>query len=169
MTMSFGERLVELRKEKGYTRETFAEELGISKYTLRNYELSVNDPGSNFLMQISDFFNVSIDYLLCRTNDREQIFSYNLKSSEYKHIEKYRSLDTLGRETVNTVLDCEFERINAINDLKAQYEELKSRTVKRAVTYSNELIAAHERTDIDVTEEMKKHDDDIMNDDSEWE
>lgn len=32
-----------------------------------------------------------------------------------------------------------------------------------------ELNAAHARTDIEVTEEMKKHDDDIMNDDSEWE
>ena len=30
-------------------------------------------------------------------------------------------------------------------------------------------VAAHERTDIEVTEEMRKHDDDIMNDDSEWE
>ena len=30
------------------------------------------------------------------------------------------------------------------------------------------LNAAHERADIEVTEEMKKHDDDIMNDDSEW-
>ena len=29
--------------------------------------------------------------------------------------------------------------------------------------------AAHERTDIEVTDEMRKHDDDIMNDDSEWE
>lgn len=31
------------------------------------------------------------------------------------------------------------------------------------------LQAAHERTDIKVTKEMKKHDDNIMNDDSEWE
>lgn len=32
-----------------------------------------------------------------------------------------------------------------------------------------ELEAAHTRTDIQLTDEMKKHDDDIMNDDSEWE
>ena len=30
-------------------------------------------------------------------------------------------------------------------------------------------VAAHERTDVNVTDEMKKHDDDIMNDDSKWE
>mgnify|MGYP004638466503 FL=1 len=33
---------------------------------------------------------------------------------------------------------------------------------------SLESIAAHERTDIEVTDDMKKHDDDIMNDDSLW-
>lgn len=31
------------------------------------------------------------------------------------------------------------------------------------------VAAAHERTDIEVTEEMRKHDDNIMTDDSEWE
>lgn len=30
-------------------------------------------------------------------------------------------------------------------------------------------VAAHERTDIEVTDEMKKHDDDLMGDDSNWE
>lgn len=35
------------------------------------------------------------------------------------------------------------------------------------ITYGTN--AAHERTDINVTDEMRKHDDKIMNDDSEWE
>lgn len=34
--------------------------------------------------------------------------------------------------------------------------------------YQVELAAAHERTDIEATESMRKHDDDIMMDDSEW-
>ncbi len=41
--------------------------------------------------------------------------------------------------------------------------------INRYIKHEPELAAAHERTDIEVTEEMKKHDDDIMNDDSEWE
>ena len=45
--MTFGERLIDLRKTRKYTREALAEELNISKYTLRNYELSVNEPGSH--------------------------------------------------------------------------------------------------------------------------
>lgn len=108
--MNFGERLIELRKAKGYTREAFAEYLGISKYTLRNYELSVNDPGSSFLKQISDIFNVSIDYLLGLTNEKERMSPYSLKTSEYEHIKKYRSLDQFGQETVSYILDRELER-----------------------------------------------------------
>ena len=62
--MSFGERLINVRKEHGYTRESLAQELGISKFTLRNYELESTEPGHTFLKQISDFFNVSVDYLM---------------------------------------------------------------------------------------------------------
>ena len=71
--MTFGERLIDLRKTRKYTREALAEELNISKYTLRNYELSVNEPGSSFLKQVSDFFDVSIDYLMGMTNEKEKI------------------------------------------------------------------------------------------------
>lgn len=167
--MTFGERLAALRKENGYnTRNEFAEKLGIPSTTLRNYETDAREPGHTFLKQISELFNVSVDYLLCLTDEKEVLNTFRLRTSEQNLIEKYRSLDTLGRETVNTVLDCEFERINTINDLKAQYEELKSRTVKRAVTYSNELLAAHARTDVDVTEEDIQHDLDLMDDDG-WE
>ena len=60
--MNFGERLINVRKEHGYTRESLAKALGISKYTLRNYELGATEPGHTFLKQISDFFHVSINY-----------------------------------------------------------------------------------------------------------
>lgn len=151
--MTFGDRLIELRKSRGFTREAFADYLGISKYTLRNYELSVNDPGSTFLKQISNIFNVSIDYLLCLTNEKEKTSSYQLKSTEYDHIKKYRALDSHGKEMVDFTLEKEWERS----------------TVSIETNCKTVLKAAHERTDIKVTDEMRKHDDAIMNDDSEWE
>lgn len=118
--MKFGDRLSELRKEKGFTRETFADYLGISKYTLRNYELSVNEPNSSFLKQISDIFDVSIDYLMGATNEKERILPYQLKSSEWEHIKKYRNLDDHGKETVDIVLDREAQRTQTITDLRRQ-------------------------------------------------
>ena len=62
-----------------------------------------------------------------------------------------------------------------LNDI---YDQLSSGNQDKVLQYSKnllsnqkmeeELAAAHERTDIEVTDQMRKHDDDIMMDDSEW-
>lgn len=149
--MDFGERLINVRKEHGYTRESFAKALGISKYTLRNYELGATEPGHTFLKQISDFFHVSIDYLMGLTNEKEILESFELNTVEKGIIKKYRDLDDHGKEMVDFTLEKEYERSKALSEPRI------------------ELQAAHERTDIEVTEEMKQHDDNIMKDDSGWE
>ena len=73
-----------------------------------------------------------------------------ISTSEKAVIELYRTLNTTGK-----------------NEAYKRIEELT--LIGRYVKYETDLAAAHERTDIEVTDEMKKHDDDIMNDDSEWE
>ena len=108
--MGLGRRIIQLRKENGYTREKLAEILGISPYTLRNYELEVTDAGHPFLIKVSDLFNVSIDYLMGVTEEREKMTSHSLKSSEYDMVEKYRFISTHspdGAVVVDTVLDRE--------------------------------------------------------------
>ena len=110
--MTFGERLTELRTSAGYTkRNDFADKLGIPSTTLRNYETDVREPGHTFLKQISEFFNVSVDYLLGLTDEKEVLNSFRLKSSEYKYIEKYRNLDDHGKNIVTTILNIEYDRI----------------------------------------------------------
>lgn len=52
---------------------------------------------------------------------------------------------------------------------KKRLQKLLLKSSEQIFNNENELHAAHERTDIEVTEEMRKHDDDIMTDDSEWE
>ncbi len=116
--MTFGERLTELRISCGYTkRNEFADKLGIPSTTLRNYETDVREPGHTFLKQISEFFNVSVDYLLGLTDEKEVLNTFRLKSSEYEHIKKYRDLDPQGKDMVDTVLDKEAERIKKFGKL----------------------------------------------------
>lgn len=144
--MTFGERITELRKENGYnTRNEFAEVLGIPSTTLRNYETGVREPGHTFLKKVSEFFNVSVDYLLCLTDDKKVLNSFQLQTSEKDMISKYRRLDSYGKDMVDTVLQKEYDRVSAAN-------------------HSPILMAAHERTDIDATDDMLKHDLDIMTD-----
>lgn len=135
--MSFGERLINVRKEHGYTRESLAQELGISKFTLRNYELEATEPGHTFLKQISDFFNVSVDYLMELSDEKERMTSYNLKSSEYEHIKKYRTLDSHGKDIVDTILIKEVERIQELEN-----ESASTPTPMRVVSYYQRLASA---------------------------
>lgn len=65
------------------------------------------------------------------------------------------------------------EYISFRNDVEMFYkkrlQKLLLKSSMQIFDSKHEVIAAHERTDIEVTDEMRKHDDDIMNDDSEWE
>lgn len=63
-----GKRLSELRKEKGMTQEELAKALNITRSALSLYEIGKRDPDSATLKKIADFFGVSIDYLLGRTD-----------------------------------------------------------------------------------------------------
>ncbi|WP_028042038.1 XRE family transcriptional regulator [Candidatus Stoquefichus massiliensis] len=109
--MTFGQRLVQLRKENGFkTRNELADKLKIPSTTLRNYETDVREPGHKFLKEISEFFNVSVDYLLCLTDEKEVLNSFRLKTAEYEHIKKYRNLDSHGQDLVDTVLLKEYDR-----------------------------------------------------------
>lgn len=62
--MSFGTRLTNLRKNLKLTQQELADKLGISRAALSHYEKDRRDPDSDTLIKLSDFFEVTIDYLL---------------------------------------------------------------------------------------------------------
>lgn len=59
-----GERLQELRKDRGISQAEFAKILGVSHYTVSSYECNRSDPDDNAKIIIARLFDVSIDYLL---------------------------------------------------------------------------------------------------------
>lgn len=70
--MTLGERLKSLREEQNISREDLAQKLGISYWALSKYENDEREPDYSTLLRLADFFSVSVDYLLCRTNVRKQ-------------------------------------------------------------------------------------------------
>ena len=71
---SIQERLWELRKDKGLNLEELSELTGISKSALGSYEKEdYKEINHGNLIALADFYGVSVDYLLCRTENREQI------------------------------------------------------------------------------------------------
>ena len=71
--MNFGENLQKLRKEKNISQEQLAEELHVSRQTIGKWENGVTYPETECLIQISDFFEVSIDTLLKETVTEQQL------------------------------------------------------------------------------------------------
>lgn len=64
--MTFGTRLNRLRKERGETAQSMASMLSIGVRSYRAYESGDREPNFETLVKISDYLNVSTDYLLCR-------------------------------------------------------------------------------------------------------
>ena len=62
-------RLKEIRKAKGISQLKMAMDLSTNQNTISRYETGEREPGIAELIRIADYFNVSIDYLLGRTNN----------------------------------------------------------------------------------------------------
>ena len=57
-----------LRKAKGYTQLSVQMQTGIEQALLSKYETGERVPPTETLIRLADFYNVSIDYILCRTD-----------------------------------------------------------------------------------------------------
>jgi transcriptional regulator with XRE-family HTH domain len=66
----FSSRLKDLRNEKRLTQKELAESLNLTHSTISKYERNDLEPSNEILLSISNFFDVSIDFLLGKTNDR---------------------------------------------------------------------------------------------------
>ena len=69
----FPDRLKELRNAKGVTQKKMAEYLGITEQAYGKYEYAMREPNHKTTIKLADFFDVSTDYLLGRSdNPRRQ-------------------------------------------------------------------------------------------------
>ena len=71
--MSFPERLADLRKSNSVTQKQLAAETGISEIGIRSYEGRRRQPTADKLISLADFFNVSLDYLVGRSDNPQRI------------------------------------------------------------------------------------------------
>lgn len=79
-------RIKALREKENISQKELAKNLGVSSSTIAMYETGKRNPDSDMLKRIGDYFNVSVDYLLGRTDSPTlQIIEYTDK--ELGHIE----------------------------------------------------------------------------------
>ncbi len=69
MKIILGERLKELREDRGYTQKQLSDKLGLNSVTYLHYEKEQREPPLSLLAEIAVFYGVSVDYLLGLNDD----------------------------------------------------------------------------------------------------
>ncbi len=67
--MNYKNRIAALRKNRNLTQDDMSTTLGISRAALSHYEKGRREPDYDTLITIADFFKVSLDYIMGRTDD----------------------------------------------------------------------------------------------------
>lgn len=103
----FSERLRQLREEKGLTQQELAEKLNIGRASISNYELGTRTPDIEVLNKLADFFGVTTDYLIGR--------------SEYKTFEEENMIKAYAK---NEIIDMNLKEIllNITNQFLKLYD-----------------------------------------------
>ena len=80
--MKLSDKLIELRKSKGWSQEDFAEKLDVSRQAISRWENGTALPDAQNIMRISKLFNVTSDYLLNDDHEGEIHISETEATSE---------------------------------------------------------------------------------------
>ena len=74
--MLVGERLADLRKDKGLHQKELAAIIGVTERSVSLYERELSSPRDEVMLKIARYFNVSLDYLLGLT-DHQISYDHN--------------------------------------------------------------------------------------------
>ena len=68
----FANRLVRLRKERKISSQVLADAIGLSRPAISRFEHGIDYPHANTLIALADYFDVSLDYLVGRSDDPQR-------------------------------------------------------------------------------------------------
>lgn len=183
---SIGENIKRIRIEKGLTQK----QLGnlctppMADSAIRRYENGNANPKLETLHKIADALGVylsdlepdwgefSTDEIVRDMSEMVRSSTKNSEKTLDNLIKTFQNIRTIKKPTKDELLIYHYSHLNDTGKSEAirQVEMLtKIPEYRQSDTITQVLNSAHECTDIEVTEEMRKHDDDIMMDDLEWE
>ena len=129
MNNDFPRIITLLRKEKGLSQKKAAADLNISQALLSHYEKGVRECGLEFVIKLSDYYNVSCDYLLGKTPNKNGI-TFNVEdipdSSQNKD-NKFKGsvLPILNKKLIVNSISIIFDMLQKCNN-KALITEVSS-------------------------------------------
>lgn len=79
--INIGDRLRDIRNDNNFTQAGLAEKLGLTRSAVNSWEIGLSLPSTQYLIQLSKLYSVSIDYLL-GLDEVERIDISNLDKNE---------------------------------------------------------------------------------------
>ena len=100
--------LKSLRNSIGISQQQLADVILVSQQSVNKYENHNVEPDIDTLIKISDYFNVSIDFLVGRTEIKDMASKLNLSDlsqAEQELIENYRQLGDKQKNCIKTLIE----------------------------------------------------------------
>lgn len=103
--------LKKLRNENNVTQQQLADAISVSQQSINKYENHNIEPDISTLIQIADYFNVTVDYLIGRTGDvcADKSCGSSLSRTELQIINKIRLLNKKQRDVLVSLIDSYLE------------------------------------------------------------
>lgn len=106
-------RIKQLRESHGLNMKEAARILNMPYTTYVNYEKGLREPTSEVLIDIADYFETTVDYLVGRVDEMGIIChrTQSLSSEDEELLRKFHCLDDRGKAAVMNVLNHEYESL----------------------------------------------------------
>lgn len=161
-----GKRIEIARTRAGLNKKELAKKIKVADSTIKRYEDGeIKKIKMPIIESIAYATAVNPMWIIGKTDDMEWVEYLEIQKESRRRFAKQWNLQFYEKKLLES------------------FSQLTDENKKRSINYTENLLilqnmdteqsallnAAHDRTDIEITEEMRKHDDDIMMDDSEWE
>lgn len=125
--MNYGNRLKQLRNKKGLSQKELTERLNINRSTYARYETSATQPDYETLERLADFYEVSVDYILGRTDNPSNEQTFN----PLKEIEKIANNFGIKDLSFYDIEEWKNFTKEDVEDIKKHFEYIAYRAKKR--------------------------------------
>jgi len=100
---NFAEKLYFLRTQHGYSQESLAEKLNVSRQSVSKWESNITLPNTDKLILLSDLFQVSVDFLIRDTVSEQH--NGNLDRIIFRFLGSAQEMDDISRSLIDIMQD----------------------------------------------------------------
>ncbi len=148
--MSLGSRIKERREQLDLSRNDLAIKIGVTPSAIANYENEISSPKIELMYKLFDALECDANYLH-QDDMKTLVYENSATLEEFENIvKKYRSLDNIGKNHIDYEINREIKRVEEIEKLKEQSEQLQHMNMEvaeeilpvRIISYYQKLASA---------------------------